>query len=439
MNCMRNVEQPLFWERINFAFFTAILVAFSSDLRLGLNLQLNARPDFQFFEMVCILFSILLLVCSPWIILRGKLALENVDHLPALFLLNALFLAIWATDILHNVSRTKDFFWAYLLYILLRYSPLSKRGLTIIVRLSVLAACFWSLLGIIQLLGWDDGLGGEIYRLFLASRAHFKTVVDPFAGEVIQAGFAHGIYLYPQNFIYYLLCPFFLSLGLAHCDRRWILPALIIFTAMLGTLSKTVVLLLAVFLATYLLYRFFHNSVMTLGVLAAIAGAAIFAMVSFGHAPFWKQALATFVWRVEIWVDALSMLLENPWLLVKGDGTALLASTYSRVNYPNPHNMLIYLSIEYGIIGAGLFFTFIFLRLRQLRSFIDRPNMDQPAAKALFWGLLVFLSMGIVDDMFVQTQITALIFFYLGLLSRLVEPNESRMACQQVLATEPRT
>jgi O-antigen ligase len=413
-----------FWHSAVFLLMVMVLLAFSSDLRLDLSLQLNASLDFQFFELVCILFSLLLVLCSPWLILRGRVPLENADHLLIFFLLNATILSLWTEEVLHNVSRTKDFFWAFAFYGLLRYGPLSRRAIGHLVRLSVVVAFIWSLLGIVQWLGWDEGLGGEAYRLFLASQALYKTVVDPFGGEVVQANFAHGIYLYPQNFIYYLLCPFFLSLGLARRDRRWLVPALVILVAMLGTLSKTFVLLLAIFACLYALQRFFRNPAVTLGSFAALVGAVVLAVVLFGHYPFWKRALETFVWRLEIWSDALSMLRENPWLLVTGDGTAMLASTYSRVGYPNPHNMFIYLLIEYGVFGAGLFFTFLFLRLQRLRVGLEGGGAAQPAAQSLFWGLLLFVSMGVVDDMFVQTQVAALIFFYLGLLTRLVEQRD---------------
>jgi O-antigen ligase len=161
--------------------------------------------------------------------------------------------------------------------------------------------------------------------------------------------------------------------------------------------------------------------VATFGTFAALTGAAVLAVVLFGHYPFWKRALETFVWRLDIWNDAWIMLRENSWLLVTGDGTALLASSYSRVGYPNPHNMFIYFLIEYGIVGSGLFFTFLFLRMRRLRASLQHSVETRPEAQALFWGLLLFLAMGLVDDMVVQTQITALIFFHLGILMRLAE------------------
>jgi O-antigen ligase len=157
-----------------------------------------------------------------------------------------------------------------------------------------------------------------------------------------------------------------------------------------------------------------------------LAGAVVLAIVLFGHYPFWQQALATFIWRLEIWADTLRMISEQPWILVAGDGTALLQSVYSRVSYPNPHNVFLYFLVEYGIFGAGLIITFFCLRFRQLRVAIDQFGDVSPETRALFWGLLLFFSMGIVDDMFVQTQISALIFFYFGLLTRMILRAEDR-------------
>lgn len=407
-----------------FLLMAMVIFAFSSDLRIGLNFQLDARPDFQFFELVCIFFAVPLVLTSPWLILRARVELKGEDWLLVFFLFNATVLALFADDVLHNVSRTKDFFWAFSLYALLRYAPLSRRALDVLVRLSVLTAFGWAVVGIIQWLGWDEGLGQEPYQLFLASQALYKTVVDPFAGEVVQARFAHGIYLYPQNFIYYLLCPFFLSLGLASRDRRWLFASVVIFAAMLGTLSKAFLLLLLIFSSIWGLQRVFRNAAIGLAAFAALTGAAVLAVVLFGHYPFWKQALATFVWRLEIWADVWPMLRDTPSLLVAGDGTALLASTYSRVGYPNPHNMFLYMLIEYGIFGAALFFSFLFLRFRSLRDGSRVAAPSRPEAQTLCWGLIIFIFMGLVDDMFVQTQITALIFFYLGLATRLLEWGE---------------
>lgn len=416
-----NQNSSAFWPSIVFLLMAMVIFAFSSDLRVGLNFQLDARPDFQFFELICIFFAAPLVLASPWMILQARVELKGEDWLLVFFLFNATILALFADDVLHNISRTKDFFWAFSLYALLRYGPLNRRALDVLVRLSVLTAFGWALFGIIQWLGWDEGLGQEPYKLFLASQALYKTVVDPFAGEVVQARFAHGIYLYPQNFIYYLLCPFFLSLGLASRDRRWLFASAIIFAAMLGTLSKAFLLLLLIFSSIWGLQQVFRNAVIGFAAFAALTGAAVLAVVLFGHYPFWEQALATFVWRLEIWADTWPMLRDNPWLLVAGDGTALLASTYSRVGYPNPHNMFIYMLIEYGIFGAGLFFSFLFLRFRSFREGLSGAASSRPEAQTLCWGLVIFISMGLVDDMFVQTQITALIFFYLGLATRLLE------------------
>lgn len=406
------------WEKVLVVFFIATLVAFSTDLRIGLNLQLNARPDFQFFELVFILFGALLILVSPWVILKGSVSLKNEDHILVFFLINAAILALWSEDILHNISRTKDFFWAFSLYVLLRYGPLSLRSLAVLIRLSVLIASAWSILGLVQWMGWDAEFGGDVYQLFLASQALYKTVVDPFAGEVVLASFAHGLYLYPQNFIYYLLAPFFLGLGLAWSDRRWLIPTAVIFAAMLGTLSKTFLLLLAIFVGLFALKLFYRNIPVAIMAFVGLAGLAVLSVLLFGDYRFWKQALGTFTWRLEIWADSLQMLGERPWLMLAGDGTELLRAEYSRVNYPNPHNMFIYFLIEYGMVGVTLFFVFLFGRFRKLWGELAHASFE---ARALFWGLVLFVSMGLVDDLFVQTQITALIFFYLGLLTRLIE------------------
>ena len=394
--------------------------SFSTDLRIGLNLKIDSYPNFQLFEIILLCFMVFLIISLPRFFLQETVLLDRVDFLLFIFILNALVQAVFSEDVFHSLSRSKDFFWAFFIYLMMRYVRFDVFSLRFLVKIVVIVPFVWAILGIIQWFGWDDGYGGEGYRLFLASQSLYKTALDPFAGTVVSTRFAHGFYLYPQNFVYYLIPPFFLSFGLVLKNRIWIMPVVIIFTAILGTFSKTFLLLLVSCGFLWFVQAYVRNFSVSFGVFFSLLWLGVLWVLWFGDRSFWSRAFETFVWRLDIWKDACRMLQENPWLLVAGGGTRLLASDFSRVGYPNPHNIFLYFLIEYGVLGFVTIFGFLFFKLSELWNRLNGLAWKETGASwGLFVGLVLFLCMGLVDDIFVQTQLTAIFFFYLGLLCQL--------------------
>lgn len=417
MNGSNTVEN--FWIRSAVVMLSLVMICLSSDLRLGLTLRLGTKPDFQLFELATFVLGAVFLCTLPRVVLHSRFVPAREDMLLFLFIVHAVLTSFLAADPLHSISRAKDFLVCGFLYAFARYGLLDRSRLDKLLYFFTGLACFWSLIGIWQWMGLDKDYGGDLYKLFLARQALYKSVVDISAGDVVKSSFAHGLYLYPQNFIYYLMVPFAVSVGVAR--RRpavWLVSA-IIFAAMVGTLSKTFLLLLVLSGGYWLLRKITGNRAVALTALVAAGTLVVLPILLLGDARFWTRALGTFIWRLEIWSDAFRMLREQPLILLSGHGTELLRDLYSREHYPNPHNMFLYFLIEYGVVGFALFFSFLALSVRHGASLlrVDAGEIG-PHWQPLFAGMVFFLSMGIVDDIFVQTQMDGLVLLFLGFLAR---------------------
>jgi O-antigen ligase len=131
----------------------------------------------------------------------------------------------------------------------------------------------------------------------------------------------------------------------------------------------------------------------------------------------------TFLWRVDQWTDTFRMIIDRPTVLILGHGTVYLEQEFSRFAYPNPHNALLYFLIEYGVVGLALFSGFLCAVLSKVYHAAEIGkgpfNGASKLATAICTGLIVLLCMMLADDFFVQTQLSAIFFFYLGLARNL--------------------
>lgn len=405
------------WNKIVFVYVLLVLISFSTDVRLGLNLKIGSQPDFQCFELINLILGVIFVICSPYFILHYKIHIAREDLFISLFVCYAFIMSIFAKDQIHSLSRSKDFLVSFFMYAILRYGPLrSDQVKRILYIVYIIGAC-WAFLGIIQFMGLDTQFGGNIYKLFLAEQA-FKTksVVDVSSGDIVHTSFAHGLYLFPQNFVYYLLFPF--AISIAYAQEKPILWSItgVFAVAIVGTLSKTFILLFAIWSCIYCAFKYIRNSIVVALTLITAFCLIVFFIISFGHVSYWLESLGTFIWRVHIWQDTFSMLIAKPYILFIGHGTEWLRDLFSRENYPNPHNMLLYFLIEFGVVGFVLFFSFLWLSVNKLLHAV-RPNKRH--YKFLTYALIFFICMGVVDDIFVQTQLDGIFFFYIGLLMKI--------------------
>ncbi|GLH70670.1 hypothetical protein GETHPA_22030 [Geothrix rubra] len=405
-----------------------VVISFSTDIRLssGLSVDPNARPTFQLFEFFAIpLFFILM---AEWLIeqKRSKLFLKT-DLLFLSFVVWASLISWNAYDPYHALSRAKDFFLAWVLFASVR--GLNSDQLRKVMVLVMILAVGWSLFGAMQMLQLDPWFGSDFGKLFKIA-VSWKTVVNPITGEMKDSAFAQGIYLYPQDFTYYILMPLFLFAGLAKRNRRWIPLFILVLAAMVGSGSKTFYVMVLLYFMWAALRRL---KIQSLPAILMCATAVVSALVvgTFALNPeYYMEAIGTLVWRFEQWSDTINMLFHAPYVFISGHGTEYLQQNFSRFNYPNPHNACLYFLIEYGVIGFFLMACFMWFSLRGCHSRLRVLPAGAKDTQGTSWitglepmmysGLLFTLAMAILDDYFVQTQLTALFMFYLGVLSGLL-------------------
>lgn len=408
-------------DKVLLAFFALVLVCFSTDLRIGWNFRIGADPDFHLFEFCVILLLLSSFLLWPKLLMRFEIEFSRGELYYLLFLVNAILLAPFAYDALHSISRAKDFLVAGILYFLLTRSGLGEKSLRLLLGLTVLLGVLWSAVGILQWLGVQSKTLGALELIFLSTRAHGKTLVDISAREVVAANFAHGLYAFPQTFVYYLLFPFFISIGLARRKRFFFYAAIFIFIAILGTLSKTFIILFFTSVFFILLQRFTRNFILTLLIMVGTYSFVFIYLLLMGDTEFWVRAFATFVFRIDMWADVTKMFLDIPLILISGHGTEELYSQYSRYQYPNPHNIILYFLSEYGLFGATVFFLFLGSQLKRASFLLAYDFTDGGECKWLYIGLLFFLFMGVMDDIFVLNQFASVFMLYLGILVRALD------------------
>ena len=237
-----------------------IFLLCSTDLRIGLNFEIDARPSFQFFEFAIIPLLAISLVLLPFKIQNIRLMVSKEDFIIVLFVVYVFLEATTADDVPHSVSRAKDFLLASYLYFFIKYSPMKIKQLKVVLFFIVFIALLWSVIGICQWLGFDKDFGGDIYSLFLAKHATDTKFI--FLDDKINT-FAHGLYLFPQNFIYYLVYPFAISVSFIKDHKLMVFPSALIFIAMVGTISKTFVIIFALYILYRLLHLLFRNCYFT--------------------------------------------------------------------------------------------------------------------------------------------------------------------------------
>ena len=405
----------------------ALQLAFVSDVRLTPRFEIDelARPTFQLFEFL--LPALLLLWLGTGARHLLTLRIRTEDLIFAGFVVWALCLAIAGGDALHSVSRAKDFVAAWILFAVLRDLAIDKSQLRQVVWAGLLIVAACSLLGMVQMSGAEFWVNSGPGRL-LSTLNNWKALYDPFTGETKTADFAQGLYWFPQDFSYYLVVPLFIAITLTAQDRAALPVALLILIALLGTGSKAFYLVgfsLAAWVILSKVGRLTRQARFALTSLAALNVSILAGLLIDRHVAL--KLLGTFQWRVEQWIDTFRMVVDKPGVLLSGHGTTYLAESFSRFAYANPHNVALYFLVEYGVIGLLLFASFLWVNLAKLAA--DLRRAPEPfigatrIAKGILIGLCVLLAMMAVDDFFVQTQMTALFFFYLGLARRLTSPD----------------
>lgn len=123
--------------------------------------------------------------------------------------------------------------------------------------------------------------------------------------------------------------------------------------------------------------------------------------------------LAAFGMRVELWKNAWGLFLAHPLL---GTGLGTFGELYQQVGLPMgtgalyPHNILLQLMVETGLVGLGLFLWVMFSLVTRLKAPFRWEGWG------IGTGLLAFFLFSLVDLPF---QMTELVWFFAALAGRL--------------------
>ncbi len=324
---------------------------------------------------------------------RGRfgLRLPWIMLLMGLLSLWALLSVLWAPNANASLSDVRN--WLVPLLGCLALLGAVRQDWERLIRLFCLGAVVNSLVGLYQ--HFTDS-----FRPFATELSSYKLgfAPSPESSQFQFVSYTVGFFQHPNNFALYLLVALLLSIGLlAQGPRRWLrgLTVALIGAALLWTYAKTSVLLGGALIGLLVLHWLFRSQ-RRFGcavVLATVSGLAVLVQV----VPLVSSnALATFLWRVNLWQTALRLVEQQPSMLLLGQGLPRFGIIAA---YPQPHNVYIYLLLQYGLVGPVLFLASGIWLLWSGWQARARGWIAQSALLATVWlGGLSFFLVGLVES-----------------------------------------
>ena len=259
-----------------------------------------------------------------------------------------------------------------------------------------------------------------------------------------------------------LLIPFTAMVGLG--GRRWLWRAfhlgcaVLMFAGVLFALSRSALLAMALSLAATFAYLFFTREhrraialTLTAALMAVLAAGTFYLLTNYDFSRFWARGYfedasvdrrvdsmttAFYVWRdhkiLGVSPDAVYPRLElRPgWVPPYGDRISPCFYYEGHVTAETPHNFYLTVLAEFGLAGAGLFFTLLGViawTLWRTSRMEGLSTFDKKMLVGALFGLAGFLAMGMFDAM-LMTGFRANVFFwiYMGLIMKYAYAISSR-------------
>lgn len=340
---------------------------------------------------------VVLLVLTIWLIhqmMRGRLTILK-DPLVLMFTAMAFWaftVRPWAINWQNGLSDVRDWLIPLLGFVTLLTI---RRGWRIWITTFLILVWLNAWLGIHQHIA--NG-----FRPFITELATYKTgfLISPETGHLMEASFAVGFFSHPNGFAMYLFAGLMIALGKLQENRRrklllFTLVVLPITLSLYWTYAKASLL---VALGLIPLYWLNHRLKSTLAFLstasAVLITGALILWSTIKYVP--PEMLGTFWWRVGLWQIALNFLSNNLRILLFGNGLELFAQS---AYYSQPHNLYLYLLLQYGLPGFSLililagFFWRLGLRLR--KNSLMKAN---PILAALWFAVMGYFAIGLVES-----------------------------------------
>ncbi len=126
----------------------------------------------------------------------------------------------------------------------------------------------------------------------------------------------------------------------------------------------------------------------------------------------------SFTWRELVWKTAYTNFQRHP-ILGIGTGKLIYVQTQNYRNFialRNIHNSFLAIMIQLGLVGLGLFLSFLYQNIHQLIKFLKK-NINQFQSFSLL-GMLVFYLVVINFQPYLETNLLAIFFWIVLGLSR---------------------
>ncbi len=340
---------------------------------------------------------VVLLASTIWLIhlmMRGQL---TVLKDPSVFMFTAMafwafMIRPWAINWQNGLSDIRDWLIPLLGYVTL-FTTI-RRGWRIWITAFLILVWLNAWLGIYQHIA--DG-----FRPFITELATYKTgfLISPETGSLMRASFAVGFFSHPNGFAMYLFAGLMIALGQLQERRNkllfFILVVIPIAFSLYYTYAKASLLVALSLLPVYWLNHRVRSTSALLGILGAglIMGAFVL-WQTIRYVP--STTFITFWWRIGLWQIGVDLLGNYPQVLLFGNGLDIFAQT---AYYGQPHNLYLYLLLQYGLPGlvlvlilGGYFWTLGF-RLR--KSGLLKVN---PMLAALWFAVTGYFAIGLVES-----------------------------------------
>ena len=140
------------------------------------------------------------------------------------------------------------------------------------------------------------------------------------------------------------------------------------------------------------------------------------------------QVMSTVLHRFELWKMALAVWLNSPLHFLLGMGSAGYAGLFPWRDFSYPHNLLLELLVEFGILGAGIFSIHVILILTKVGARY-RSGLGKEELMWLVGFLIYFISTMFSGDL----NSNRLFWFLLaGLLATATSPHDSQIQTEPV-------
>lgn len=340
-----------------------------------------------------------IVILASALLLFSKMARRNRIAIPrdplvlswAGMILWAIMILPWAPDLSSSLSDIRN--WTIPFLSMVALISTFRKGWRKCLAIFLALATANSILGIYQ-------HHANAFRPFVTGLAGHKTsfALAPGGEGLAPASYAVGFFSHPNDFAMYLFLGLMVAVGWPAAVWKRLLRASILLILLLGlvwTYAKaSLAITLLILLGIWMKDRVRCRGQLVLICLMLILGGSILGWALLRDLP--PTYLATLRWRINLWHTALEVFGNRPAILLIGNGIRRFAESAA---YPQPHSLILYIALSYGVPGLCLVLGMIFHLLRQVWPG-QRLHIiaHETLLRALWLGLLGYFAIGLVES-----------------------------------------